>query len=444
MSEKENAKNPITPFAVTDYRDIRRIFGIKEKNRRGHMYILGKTGTGKSTLLENMIISDMKAGNGIAVIDPHGDLAEDLLGFIPQSRIADTIYFNPSDLEYPMALNPLESVDPDKHHLVTSGLMSVFRKLWPDFWGPRMEHILRNAILALLEYPKSTLLDLPWLLVDKEFRKRILEHVTNPQVKQFWLTEFDRYSPWFRAETLVPIQNKVGQFLATPLMRNIMGQAKSAIDFRKVMDEGKILIVNLAKGRIGEDNCALLGAMIATRIELAALSRGDVPENKRKPFYLFVDEIHKLLTQSFADILSEARKYGLSLILTHQYLEQLDERMRAAILGNVGTLITFRIGARDAYLLRDEFSPPFCMGDLTSLPNYNIYLKLMIDGKTSQPFSAITLPPPENKFYQTPISEVIKISRMKYAQPREDVERRIMTASMNWERTSSSGQRKLL
>ena len=441
MSKRENAQNPITPFAITDYRDIRRMFGIKEKNRRGHMYILGKTGTGKTTLMENMIISDMKAGNGVAVIDPHGDLAEDLLDFIPQGRIENTIYFNPSDLEYPMALNPLESVEPDQQHLVASGLMSVLRKLWPDFWGPRMEHILRNAILALLEYPKSTLLDLPWLLVDKEFRKRVLEHVTNPQVKQFWLTEFDRYSPWFRSETLVPIQNKVGQFLATPLMRNIMGQAKSAIDFRKVMDEGKILIVNLAKGRIGEDNCALLGAMIATRIELAALSRGDVPENKRKPFYLYVDEIHKLLTQSFADILSEARKYGLSLILTHQYLEQLDERMRAAILGNVGTLITFRIGSRDAYLLRDEFSPPFYMSDLINLPNYHIYLKLMIDGKTSRPFSAITLPPPEIKT-SSYAARVIEASRRKFARPREEVEK--MMGAGVWERKPPRRQMKML
>jgi len=398
------------------------------------MYIIGKTGTGKTTLIENMIISDIKAGNGLAVIDPHGDLVEHLLSFIPKRRINETVYFNPSDLDYPVAFNPLEKVDRDHRHLVASGLISVFKKIWHEFWGPRTEHILRNALLALLDYPGSTLLDLPLILVDKDFRKRVLEKVTNPQVKDFWLTEFERYSAWFRSEAVAPIQNKVGQFLATPLMRNIVGQAKSTIDFRKIMDEGMILIVNLSKGKIGEDNCALLGAMIVTKIQLAALSRGDIPEWKRKPFYLYVDEIQNFLTLSFADILSEARKYGLNLILAHQYIEQLDEKMKAAILGNVGTIISFRIGAEDAKYLDREFHPVFDETDLVNLPNYHIYLKLMINGVTSRPFSAITLPSPGIKTSQK--TTIIETSRMNFAQPRAEVEREILVRRVLEEKPS--------
>lgn len=388
------------------------------------MYIIGKTGTGKTTFIENMIVSDIRAGNGLAVIDPHGDLAEDLLNFIPKRRINETIYFNPSDLEYPIAFNPLEKVDRDKHHLVASGLISVFKKIWHDFWGPRMEHILRHAILALLEYPGSTLLDLSSMLIDKDFRKKVLEKVTNPQVRDFWFTEFERYSAFFRSEAISPIQNKVGQFLAIPLIRNIVGQTQSSIDFRKIMDKGYILIANLSKGRIGEDNCALLGAMILTKIQLTALSRGDISESKRRSFYLYVDEIHNFLTLSFADILSESRKYGLNLILTHQYIEQLDEKIRSAILGNVGTIISFRIGTADAKYLAREFYPVFNETDLINLPNHHIYLKLMINGITSKPFSAITLPPPEIKTSYK--REVIEASKMKFGRPREGVEREIM------------------
>jgi hypothetical protein len=260
-------------------------------------------------------------------------------------------------------------------------------------------------------------------LVDKEFRKKVLEKVTNPQVRDFWLTEFERYSAYFRSEAISPIQNKIGQFIVSPLIRNIVGQARSTIDFRKIMDEGYIFIANLSKGKIGEDNCALLGAMIVTKIQLAALSRGDIPEFKRRPFYLYVDEIHNFLTLSFADILSEARKYGLYLILTHQYIEQLNEEIRSAIFGNVGTLITFRVGARDAQFLKNEFSPVFDETDLVSLPNYHIYLRLMINGVTSRPFSAITLPPPE--FKTSHKATVIAASRMKFGRPRVEVEREI-------------------
>jgi type IV secretory pathway TraG/TraD family ATPase VirD4 len=424
MTEEKKNGEAVTPFAVTDYRDIRKIFGIRQKNRRGHMYILGKTGTGKSTLIENFAISDIKIGNGLALIDPHGDLAGDILDFIPEKRIDDVIYFNPSDLEYPIAFNPLEKVPPDHRHLIVSGLLSVFRKIWPEFWGPRLEHILRHSLFTLLEHPGSTLLDLPKLLTHKEFREKAVGSISHKQVKEFWLYEFDKYSVWLRSEAISPILNKMSQFLTSLPLRNIVGQKENTFDLRKVMDEGKILIVNLAKGKIGGDNSCLLGAMMVNKIQLSALSRADTPENERRPFYLYVDEIHNFLTLSFADILSEARKYGLSLVLAHQYIDQLDERIRSAVFGNVGTLVSFRVGAEDAIYLAKEFAPVFSESDLVSLENFHIYLKLLIDGKTSEPFSAITLPPPEKE--KSFREEIIRLSRKKYAKPRQEVEREIL------------------
>jgi len=383
MQNQNNTNSPITPIAVTNYRDIRKRFGIKEKNRRGHLYIIGKTGTGKSTLVENMAISDIGGGNGLALIDPHGDLSENVLSFMPRRRAKDVIYFNPGDVEYPVPFNPLESGHPDQHHLVSSGLISIFRKIWPEFWGPRLEHILRHSILTLLEYQNGTILDIPKLLTDKEFREEVIRKVNNQQVRNFWFSEFEKYSAWLRSEAISPILNKVGQFLASVPLRNIVGQKENTFNLRKVMDEGKILVVNLAKGRIGEDNCSLLGSMMMTKIWLAALSRADTPETKRKPFYLYVDEFHNFMTLSFADILSEARKYGLHLALAHQYIEQLDEKIKGAIFGNVGTIISFRVGIDDAKQLAGEFYPVFNENDLINLPNYHIYLKLMIDGTTS-------------------------------------------------------------
>ena len=406
-------KNSITPLAVTNYRDIRRIFGIREKNRRGHMYLIGKTGTGKSTLIANMVISDIRAGNGLALIDPHGDLAEEVLYFVPKSRIKDVIYFNPADLDYPVAFNPLGKVAPGYHHLVVSGLISVFKKIWADFWGPRLEHILRHSLFTLLAYPGATLLDLPMLLTNKDFRQLVLEFLQHPQVREFWFNEFEKYSAWLKSEAVSPILNKIGQFLTSLPLRNIVGQKENTFKFRQVLDEGKILIVNLAKGRIGEDNCALMGAMLVTQIQLAAMSLADIPQNQRKPFYLYVDEVHNFLTLSFADILSEARKYGLSLVLANQHLFQLEEKIRAAILGNVGTLISFRVGAEDAHYLAREFYPTFTESDLVNLPNRHIYLKLMIDGVSSRPFSAVTLVNPRvAKSYK---EEVIRESRKRFS-----------------------------
>lgn len=410
-------KSPLDPervtfFAVTNYRDIRKLFGIKEKNRRAHIYIIGKTGTGKSTLIENMVISDIKDGNGVALIDPHGDLAENILALIPRERINDVIYFNPADIEYPIAFNPLEQIHPDFHDLVASGLIAVFKKIWADFWGPRLEHILRYSIMTLLEYPGSTLLDIPRLLTDADFRKTILSKVTHPQVKAFWYSEYDKYSAWMRSSAIAPILNKIGQFLVSIPLRNIVGQQNNTFKLRTVMDEKKILLVNLAKGKIGEDNCALLGAMLVTRLQLAAMSRVNLPEDRRNSFYLYVDEMHNFITLSFADILSEARKYGLSLTLAHQYIEQLDIEIRAAVFGNVGTIIAFRVGAKDASYLAREFSPVFKEADIINLPNYRIYLKLMIDGVASKAFSADTLELPDGKASYR--EEIIQLSRKKY------------------------------
>lgn len=416
--------NRITYFAITNYRDIRKLFGIKEKNRRAHIYIIGKTGTGKTTLIENMVASDIKDGNGVALIDPHGDLAEKILTLIPRERLDDVIYFNPADIDYPIAFNPLEQIHPDFHDLVASGLIAVFKKIWSDFWGPRLEHILRYSIMTLLEYPGSTLLDIPRLLTDADFRKTVLSKITHPQVKAFWFSEYDKYSAWMRSSAISPILNKIGQFLVSVPLRNIVGQRNNTFKLRTVMDEKKILIVNLAKGRIGEDNCALLGAMLVTRMQLAAMSRANLPENVRNSFYLYVDEMHNFITLSFADVLSEARKYGLSLTLVHQYIEQLDSEIRAAVFGNVGTIIAFRVGAKDARYLASEFQPVFNQADIISLPNYRIYLKLMIDGVTSTAFSADTLPAPERT--ESNAENIINLSRKKYGRPRTEVERAIL------------------
>ncbi len=413
MNQTNNDPDKITYFAVTNYRDIRKLFGIKEKNRRAHIYIIGKTGTGKSTLIENMVISDIKDGNGVALIDPHGDLAENILALIPRERINDVIYFNPADIDYPIAFNPLEQIHSDFHDLVASGLIAVFKKIWADFWGPRLEHILRYSIMTLLEYPGSTLLDIPRLLTDADFRKTVLGKVTHPQVKAFWHSEYDKYSAWMRSSAIAPILNKIGQFLVSIPLRNIVGQRNNTFKLRTVMDEKKILLVNLAKGKIGEDNCALLGAMLVTRLQLAAMSRANLPEGQRDSFYLYVDEMHNFITLSFADILSEARKYGLSLTLAHQYIEQLDSEIRAAVFGNVGTLIAFRIGAKDASYLAREFKPEFKETDFINLPNYQIYLKLMIDGVASKAFSAMTLELPKGR--TSCRDEIIQLSREKYA-----------------------------
>jgi len=414
----------ITLFAETNFRNQRRQFGIKTDDRRKHLYIIGKTGMGKTTLLENMAIQDIQNGHGIAIVDPHGEFAQKMLDYVPSDRINDVIYFNPADLDYPIAFNVIEQVDPEFRHLVASGLVGVFKKIWAETWGPRLEYVLRNSILALLEYPGSTLLGIMRMLVDKEYRKKVIDKIQDPVVKSFWVEEFAKYPDRFMAEAVAPIQNKVGQFLTSPLIRNIVGQTKSAVDVREVMDKKKILIVNLSKGMIGEDNSALLGAMLITRLQLAAMSRVNIPESERKDFYLYVDEFQNFATEAFANILSEARKYRLNLTLAHQYITQMVDEVRDAVFGNVGTLVSFRVGAYDAEYLEKEFIPEFVVQDLVNLDFAQIYLKLMIDGVASRPFSAITLPPLPQKT-ESAKEKIIKISRERYATDRKEVEDKI-------------------
>lgn len=423
----------ITIFGETTYRNQLRRFGIKPDDRRRHMYLIGKTGMGKSTILENMIVEDIMAGKGVAVVDPHGDLAEKIIKFIPSSRVNDVIYFNPADIEYPIAFNVVEQVEEHLRHLVASGLIGVFQKLWADSWGPRLEYILRNSILAILDYPGSTLLAVTRMFSDKTFRKKVIDKVQDPVVKSFWVNEFSGYADKFAAEAVSPIQNKVGQFLSSSLIRNIVGQVKSTIDIRQIMDEGKILILNLSKGRIGEDNSALLGAMMITKIQLAAMSRVDIPENERRDFYLYVDEFQNFATESFANILSEARKYRLNLIMAHQYIEQLDEKVEAAVFGNIGTFVVFRVGAADAEELVPEFTPVFTEEDIVNLPKYEFYIKLMIDGITSDPFSAKGLAPLSSDEETGNTEKVINVSRERYAKQREMVEEKISRWHKNLE-----------
>ncbi len=373
-----------------------------------------------------MIIDDIRAGRGVAVVDPHGDLAEKIIEFIPSDRINDVVYLNPADIDYPIAFNVVEQVESHLQHLVASGLIGVFKKLWADSWGPRLEYILRNAILAILDYPGSTLMGVVRMLSDKTYRKKVVASIKDPMVKSFWEKEFAGYADKFASEAVSPIQNKVGQFLSSSLMRNIIGQVKSSIDVRKIMDEGKILIMNLSKGRIGEDNSALLGAMMITKIQLAAMSRVDIPENERKDFYLYIDEFQNFSTDSFANILSEARKYRLNLVMAHQYIEQLGDVVKAAVFGNVGTLIVFRVGAADAEELVKEFTPTFTEEDIVNLPKYEMYLRLMIDGITSNPFSAKGLPPLRTDEKTGNTETIINYSREKYSAPRALVEERIM------------------
>lgn len=421
-------KETITPFGVINFRNQQKEFGIKIDDRRRHMYAVGKTGMGKTTLLENMVIADILAGHGVGVVDPHGEFAEKILDFVPEERIKDVVYFDPSDINYPIAFNPLEQVGTEFRHLVASGIMGVFKKIWVDLWSARMEYILNNTLLALLEYPDSTLLGIMRMLSDKDYRKRVVDNLKDPVIKGFWVNEFAKYSQKFETEATAAIQNKVGQFVANPLIRNILGQPHSSLDMRKVMDERKILIINLSKGKIGEDNSALLGAMMITKLQLAAMSRVDVPESERRDFYLYVDEFQNFATDSFANILSEARKYHLCLILAHQYIAQLEHgattKVRDAVFGNVGTMVSFRVGAEDAEFLEREFQPDFMMNDFVNLPKYNFYVKLMIDGISSRPFSAHNITP-YSKPAQNFKDVIIDNSRKEYSTPRAIVEEKI-------------------
>ena len=417
----------VTYLGKVDFRNKQLTFGIKEKDRTRHMYVIGKTGMGKSTFLENLAIQDIANGEGMCFIDPHGSTAEKLLDHIPESRIKDVVYFAPFDGDHPIGLNVLEKVTLDKRHLVANGIMAAFKKLFKDQFSARMEYILNNIILALLENDGQSLLGVNRMLIDKEYRKFIVSNVTDPTVKDFWQKEYANYTDKFAAEAAPAIQNKVGQFVSNPLIRNIIGQQKTSFDIRKLMDEKKILIVNLSKGKVGEGNANLIGSLLITKIYLAAMSRADVGAyelEKLPPFYFYVDEFQNFANEAFASILSEARKYNLALTVAHQYIEQMEDEVKAAVFGNVGTMITFRVGATDAEVFEKEFAPYFVMDDIVNLSFTQIYLRLMIDGVGSKPFSAHTLDPikaPPHSYQDA----VIAHTRNTYAKPRFVVEEEI-------------------
>ncbi len=422
-----NLDEKVTYFAETDFRNKKTKFGIKNKDRSRHMYVIGMTGMGKSTMLENLAIQDIQSGEGVAFIDPHGGTAEKLLSYVPEHRIKDVVYFAPFDADYPISFNVLDDVDPKRRHLVVGGLMSAFKKIWVDAWSARMEYILQNILHALLEYPGSTLLGVNRMLSDKDFRKKVVDNITDPSVKAFWVEEYAKYTDKFAAEAAPAIQNKVGQFTGNPLIRNLVGQAKSSFDIREILDNRKILIMNLSKGRMGEDNSNLIGSMLITKMYLAAMSRADATEVEMRQlpaFNFYVDEFQSFASDSFANILSEARKYKLNLTIAHQYVEQMSDEVKAAVFGNVGSMVVFRVGSTDAEIFEKEFAPYFMLEDIVSLGQRQIYLRLMIDGVGSQPFSATTLPPippPEISYKQ----QVIDFSRMAFARKKDDVEKEI-------------------
>lgn len=408
----QEARDKINYFGRTTFKNKDAIFGIKDIDRRRHVWAIGKTGTGKSTLLENMAVDDLKKDRGICYIDPHGDACEVLLEYIPKRRINDVVYFNPSDKGYPISINPLEVTNKEEAELVVSGIVSVFNKIFGFSWGPRLEYVLRNSLLTLSEVPNSTLMDVPSLLTNKNFRERIVAKITDPTLKDYWINEFEKMPPNLQKESISPILNKVGQFVTSPMIRQVISSPKSSIRIDEIMDQGKILLVNLSQGRLGEDNAALLGAMIITKIQLAAMHRVDMPEADRRDFYLYVDEFQNFATTSFIKILSEARKYRLNLLLANQYIAQIPEEVQKAILGNAGSIISFSIGASDASILFKEFAEVFKETDLINLQNYQIAIKLMVDGHSQRPFFATTLPLPESRNQNK--ETVIRVSRERW------------------------------
>jgi len=414
----------ISAFGLTNFRGINHQFGLTRRDRSRHVYIIGQTGAGKSGLLELLALSDIFYNQGYCIIDPHGDFAIDNLKFIPESRVKDVVYFNPADTAYPIAFNPLEITDPSRKPNVCSEVIGVLKRMFGDSWGPRLEHILRYTLLALLDRPETTLLDISRMLTDKDFRKETLDYCKDVTVLQFWKHEFGQWNEKQVNESIAPVLNKVGAFTANPIIRNIIGQPKSSFDIRKIMDEGKILVVNLSKGLIGEDNAGILGAFLVTKVQLAAMSRSDIPDVKdRRPFYLYVDEFQNFATDSFAVILSEARKYGLNLTVANQYVAQMTDSVRDAVFGNVGTTISFRVSADDAPILVKQFEPTFEASDLLQLNNRHFIISMIINGEKVPAFSATTLSIPDTP--RDNFDDIVSNSRINYARPRADVETEI-------------------
>ena len=415
----------VTAIGKTNFRGIDQEFGIKTLDRRRHMYIIGKTGMGKSVLLENMLFSDIQAGKGVAVVDPHGDLADSVINFVPSWRTNDVIIIDPSDREWPIAFNMLENIDPALNTIVASGLVGIFKKIYAESWGPRLEHILRNVILSLLEYPNTTMLGIPRILQDQDFRKKVIRKIQDPLVKSFWINEFEAMEPRMRIEAISPILNKVGQFLSSPIVRNMLGQVNSKVDLRYAMDNNKIVIVNLSKGKIGEDNSSLLGSMLITKFQIDAMSRANVPEKDRVDFYLYVDEFQNFATDAFATILSEARKYKLNLTMANQYIAQMPEEVRDAVFGNVGSILSFQVGFDDAEYLSQQYGEEVLPNDLVNLSKYTCYMRLLIDGMPSKTFSLTTLPPPVFDMDADRKEKVIRLARERYCASRAVVEDKI-------------------
>ena len=414
----------ISAFGLTNFRGINHQFGLLRRDRSRHVYIIGQTGAGKSGMLELLALSDIFYNQGYCIIDPHGDFAIDNLRFIPESRIKDVVYFNPADTAFPVAFNPLEVSDPAKKPNICSEVIGVLKRMFGDSWGPRLEHILRYTLLALLDRPSTTLLDISRLLTDKDFRKETLDYCKDVTVLQFWKHEFGQWNEKQVNESIAPVLNKVGAFTANPIIRNIIGQEKSSFDIRKIMDEGKILVVNLSKGLIGEDNAAILGAFLVTKVQLAAMSRSDIPNvADRRPFYLYVDEFQNFATDSFAVILSEARKYGLNLTVANQYVAQMTESVRDAVFGNVGTTISFRVSPDDAPVLIKQFEPTFEESDIIQLNNRHFVISMIINGEKVPAFSATTLSIPDSP--KDNIDAIIAHSREYFARPRMEVEAEI-------------------
>ncbi|MCA9840351.1 MAG: type IV secretory system conjugative DNA transfer family protein, partial [Trueperaceae bacterium] len=406
-----------TYLGITTYRNQAMRFGIKQADRQQHLFCVGATGTGKSTLLETLAIQDMHNGTGLAFLDPHGDSCQTLLNHVPPHRIDDVIYFSPGDLAYPMAFNPMAKVGKDQRYLATQGIVSVFKNLFGDFWGPRTEHILSNVVATLLEHGQSTMLGINRLVSDESYRHAILRRVNDPFIKAFWEQEFDQYKDAFRQESLSSTRNKVGQFIASPQIRNILGQTKSTLSFRTMIDSKKIFIADLSKGKLSETASNLFGSLLITLFQVAAWDRVDTPPNQRQVFNLFVDEFQNFTTDAFIGTLGEARKFGLALHLATQYSANISQELKAAIIGNVGTTICFRVGEEDAREFSRLMYPTFNAEDLLNLPAYHIYLKLMIDGSTSRPFSAKTLEPDPSMFVGK-AQTIIEQSRQRYCSKR--------------------------
>lgn len=421
-------KPDICYFGTVDNRGQKKAFGIFDEDRRRHFYAVGKTGMGKSTLLENMILQDIYNGFGVCFLDPHGDSVEYILDRIPEERKKDVVYFNPADTERPFGFNMLEMKHGEEPFLVASGMMAVFNRLWEGMWSSRMEYILNNTLLALLETPGNTLLGVVRLLTDNDYRNEVVKKLNDPMVKNFWVKEFASFNDRYRTEAIAPVLNKIGQFFSTDLIRNILGQQESTFDLRDIMDNQKIFLVNLSKGRLGEANSNMIGSFLVTKLQLSAMSRVDIPEEQRKDFYVYVDEFQNFTTDSFASILSEARKYKLNLTLAHQYISQLTEtgnlRIKNAIFGNVGTMVAFRCGAEDAEFLEKEFAPSFTGEQLISLNKTQIAMKMTIQGRVTPAFAANTLAPIFEKFYGS-FDEVVEISREKYGRDKDFVRKDI-------------------